>query len=222
MTKSKGILKRFTTEEDQYIIDHFESQTLDEMALNLGRAMGSVAGRCRKFKLKLSTEIWEQRKMICIRAALKYGENTRFKKGQTSWNKGSKGLTNSNKTSFKKGNLPHNTKHDGYITLREMSGKTKSKRPYFWISLEKGKWDLLHRYIWRLYYGQIPRGANVQFKDGNSLNCKIENLELVSKPENMQRNTIRNLPADMREIIILNRQINKIIKEYEQGYVARP
>ena len=156
-------------------------------------------------------------------AGWRHGEKTRFKKGHKTWNKDTKGLTKANNASFKKGNLPHNTKFDGCITLRAIHGKTKnkSKTAYLFIRLDKRKWDLLHRHLWRLHYGEIPKGANVQFSDGNQLNCTIENLELVSKSTNMKRNSIQNLPSDMKEIILLNRQIKKFIKNYEQGLVTR-
>jgi len=223
MTKSKNILKRYTPEEDLYIKENFEIRTLDSMALALGRTMGSVAGRCIRLGLKLTDELKQQRRMIGIEAGWRHGENTRFKKGHITWNKDTKGLTKANNFSYKKGNLPHNTKFDGCITLRSIHGKTKdkSKTAYLFIRLDKGNWDLLHRHLWRLHYGEIPIDANVQFSDGNQLNCTIENLELVSKSTNMKRNSIQNLPSDMKEIIQLNRQIKKFIKEYEQGLVTR-
>ena len=34
--------------------------------------------------------------------------------------------------------------------------------------------------------GDIPRGYNIRFLDGNKLNCNIENLALVSKAENLE------------------------------------
>lgn len=38
--------------------------------------------------------------------------SSRFQKGHITWNKGTKGLTGRNKTTFKKGMLPHNKKDD--------------------------------------------------------------------------------------------------------------
>lgn len=34
----------------------------------------------------------------------------------------------------------------------------------------------LHRVVWEENFGPIPAGYKVYFKDGNSLNCKPENL----------------------------------------------
>ncbi len=112
-------------------------------------------------------------------------EKGRFKKGHISWNKGIKGLTIGGvQTQFKPGNEPHNTKHNGAISIR----KDKSGRPYKYIRISKGNWELLHRFVWKKHNGEIPKGMLVVFKDGNSLNCSIDNLELISRKENMQRN----------------------------------
>jgi len=109
----------------------------------------------------------------------------RFIKGHRPWNKGKKGINIGGKeTQFKPGHLPHNTKQNGDISIR----KDKSGRPYKYIRISKGKWELLHRYKWEKYNGKIPKGMLVVFKDGNSLNCNINNLELITRKENMQRN----------------------------------
>ena len=111
----------------------------------------------------------------------------RFLPGHKPWNKNLKGLDIGGKeTRFKKGNLPHNTKHDGAISIRTDS---KSGIPYKYIRIAKAKWVLLHRYVWEQYNGQIPKGYIIRFKDGDTLNCAISNLECISRRENMKRNT---------------------------------
>lgn len=53
----------------------------------------------------------------------------------------------------------------------------------------------------------------VVFKDGDTLNCELSNLELISKEENMSRNSITRYPTEVRSAIVqlahLNKQINK-------------
>jgi hypothetical protein len=44
-----------------------------------------------------------------------------------------------------------------------------------------GKWLRKHRYIWEQAYGKIPPGKALLYKDGNRLNCTLENLVLVDK-----------------------------------------
>lgn len=109
----------------------------------------------------------------------------RFAAGMTPWNKGISYPQPCNKGRFKKGSLPHNTRKDGDISIRIDS---RSGLPYKYIRLAKSKWVLLHRHAWQKHHGPIPHGYVVRFKDGNTLNCDLTNLEVLSQAENMERN----------------------------------
>jgi hypothetical protein len=50
----------------------------------------------------------------------------------------------------------------------------------------------------------------VTFKDKNISNFDIENLEAITKVENMQRNTITKYPIELRETI---KALNKLWHE---------
>ena len=65
--------------------------------------------------------------------------------------------------------------------------------PYKWIRLSKSKWIELHRYNWEKKYGKAPKGYCIWFKDGNSLNPIISNLELITRAENIKRNKPKDL-----------------------------
>lgn len=111
-----------------------------------------------------------------------------FKKGHVPANKGKKMpkhvYQKAKPTMFKKGNKPANTKKKGDISIR----KDSKGRPYKYIKVSDGNWPLLHRYLWKKHHGAIPKGHIVVFKDGDSLNCTIDNLELITKAENVRRN----------------------------------
>lgn len=101
-----------------------------------------------------------------------------FKKGHIPFNKGTKGLTGANITSFKKGNIPPNlrpigserTDRDGYILIK--------------ISNEGKKWELKHKVLWEKYHNKpIPKGYVVAFLDQNKENFSKENLILLSRKE---------------------------------------
>jgi hypothetical protein len=113
------------------------------------------------------------------------------------------------RTWFPSGHLPYNTKEDGIIVGRI----DKTGRKYLYIRERVSKWELLHRHLWRNHHGEIPPGMIVAFKDGNTENCVIENLELITREDNMMRNTIHNLPEEIRNTKLLigslNRKINK-------------
>lgn len=200
-------MKKFTPEEDKFIRDNYMDIPIKHIARMMGRAEGSVMGRFKRLGYSLPPELAAQR----IAAS-------RFQPGQMPKNKG-KNMSEEvrekvKRTWFPKGNLPHNTKEDGLIVERT----DKTGRPYLYIRERKSKWELLHRHLWRKHRGEIPEGYIVVFKDGNSKNCVFENLELITKGDNMKRNTIHNLPEDIRNTKLLigslNRKINNYVKNH--------
>ena len=141
------------------------------------------------------------------------GKATQFQKGQTPPNKGqkmSKDLYEKvEKTMFKKGNKPMNTQPIGTIHQRKDTGG----KMYLYIKLADSKWQLLNRYTWEQHNGPIPKGMVVVYKDGNYLNNDIANLLMITKKENMARNTIQRLPKELQQVIRLKcKLINKINK----------
>lgn len=118
-------------------------------------------------------------------------ERNQFKKGHVPFNKGKKweqfmskeGMLNAAKNQFK--GTPHNTRHPGYEMLRAAH---KGKR-YWWIKPDDGRKMMpKHRWLWEKAHGPIPKGYNVQFKDGNPLNCVLENLYLIPRDKQMREN----------------------------------
>jgi hypothetical protein len=108
-----------------------------------------------------------------------------FSKGHKPWNTGVKGLCLSPETQFKKGHKPHNTKFDGCIRIR---GKKDGSKRYKWIRIAEGKWVPYHRHIWEEENGPIPKGHLVAFINGDPMDVRLENLELISRAENAHRN----------------------------------
>ena len=142
------------------------------------------------------------------------GKCYRFKKGHVPANKGKKMSAELRErvkhTWFKKGNEPHNTSYDGYISIR----KDKNGRQYAYIRISKGKFDMLHRYIWEQHNGPIPEGQIVTFINGDTSDLRIGNLELITREENMLRNTRHNYPQDLQQAIMALNKLKKAIKEY--------
>ena len=141
------------------------------------------------------------------------GKATQFQKGQTPPNKGQKMSKDVyqkvEKTMFKKGNKPMNTQPIGTIHQRKDTGG----KMYLYIKLADSKWQLLNRYTWEQHNGPIPKGMVVVYKDGNYLNNDIANLLMITKKENMARNTIQRLPKELQQVIRLKcKLINKINK----------
>jgi len=170
--------REFTKSEIGFIINNFEKFNIKKLAKEL---------KCGVSRLRTQLSILGYDNHIKTRE-----QSTRFKKGHIPPNKGKKieefmdpkSVEKFKANQFKKGHKPHNTKHDFSISIRK-SGDYN----YYWIRLSEGKWELLHRYIWELIYGPIPENHNVTFRDGDSLNIDLDNLELTDRKYHIRVNS---------------------------------
>lgn len=48
----------------------------------------------------------------------------------------------------------------------------------------------------------IPNGYVVVFRDGNKQNFSVENLELITRRELMNRNSLHRLPPEIKELAL--------------------
>lgn len=139
-----------------------------------------------------------------------------FKKGMVPWNLGKTGYMGANRTSFRKGNMPHNHRPLGServdadgVLWRKMSDTRNKKRD----------WRAVKDLIWEKWRGRIPAGHFVRLKKpGGPLT--LRNLELVDRAANMRRNTYHRYPKEIARLIqlrgVLNRKINERAKREEQ------
>lgn len=202
-------MRFFTPQEDNLLLANYTTMPLKRLARQMGRTEGTARQRLQLLGYKVPAEI-----------AAKWRAQSQFKKGTAAFNKGMKqkdfmsasAIRKSKKTRFKKGSLPHNTKHNGCITIRYDNRKT----PYYHIRLKKAKWEYLHRYLWREKKGPIPENKVVAFKDGNTLNCKISNLKLITLKTNMYRNSVQRFPVELRKAIQKIGAINRKINHHEK------
>lgn len=200
---------RLWTEEEKRIIremypDHFAS----EIAEILGRTVSQVQNCAARLGVRSS---YEKR----VRSGRMSSNNpntiaSRFKKGCTPPNKGKKMpaevYARCAPTMFKKGNRTHNYKPvgservnvDGYVEVKVA---------------DPGKWRLKHRVIWEEAHGPIPRGHNVQFRDGNPQNLSLDNLYLISRSEQLRKHNcmMARYPEELREVIYMKATIKRQI-----------
>lgn len=107
------------------------------------------------------------------------GIDTRFKKGQASWNKGKnmnpEQYEKCKRTMFQKGNLSN---------VRPIGDERIDIDGYTYIKVKQpNKWVLKHRWLYEKKKGKIPKGYNLIFADGNKQNFDLDNLILVSNAE---------------------------------------
>jgi hypothetical protein len=132
-----------------------------------------------------------------------------FKKGYTPWNKGLKGFRVSPATEFKKGGTPPTAKWDGCITLRRHREDGYSE---YYIRIASKVWVPLRRYIWEQHNGPIPPGMIIRHKNGNPLDCSVDNLHLVSRAEHLRLNG-SNRQRAMAQLRITTPEVKRIIFE---------
>lgn len=203
-------MKRFTPEEDQFIKDHYLALPAFTIEKLLGRSKGTIRQRIPLLGLTIPVAIKQQ-----------FVNGSFFRKGAKPFNKGKRlaeyvspdKIERIKITQFKKGQKPKNTLHDHAVVKR----RDKTGIVYLYIRVSMAKWAPLQRYIWEQQNGSIPEGHNIIFKDRNSLNCNLGNLELVSNADLMLRNSAHRFGPEIFKIIqlrgALNRQINKRLKE---------
>lgn len=187
--------KALTSNEKQLIRKHYLTHTYRQVAKMIGRGESTVRTWMTKLGLKGKAN------------------GGRFQKGSVPWTKGKEmppGWGGS--TRFRKGQLPKNTKTDGYISVRH----NKNRRPYLYIRIKQRHWRELHRVLWEKTMGPIPKGYNVQFKDGNQMNCVPSNLYLINRHNQIKQNTIHRYPPEVKELIRLSAKLKRKIKSYEK------
>lgn len=201
--------KIFTPEEIEYLIKNYPHIRTDTIAKKFNRSCRSIYCKARSMGLNKTAEFmispdagnWEKGCTI--------GKEFWYKKGHVPANKGKKMsdelYEKCKHTMFKKGNLPGNTLKDGEITIRN----NKIGTPYFHIRLSLAKWEYLHRVLWEKENGKIPKGMMVKFKDGDSMNCKIQNLYICSRSQNMIDNQIHLFSPELKKAIKLIHKIQK-------------
>lgn len=204
--------KRRTTTtpyERQYIQDNALKIPSKKIAKDLGRSSCFVRLEMKRQGIIVPYEIVE-----------KFRTMAQFKQGHKPFNTGKKmkdylspeKYERMSSTMFVKGRQPWNTSVDGDVRQRQDSrGYT-----YSHIRISKGKWIHLHRHLYALVHGPIPRGCNVQFRDGDTTNVTIENLYLVSRAKQVQHNKKggNKVPHELKQTIDLIADVRKATKAH--------
>ncbi|MGE3840086.1 MAG: HNH endonuclease signature motif containing protein [Vicinamibacterales bacterium] len=228
MTKRRIALepRRFwTADEDRILRERFPHEPTKTVAAALGRAYGGTHQRAGALGLRKSAVYLAS--PCAGRLGHGQGGATRFPKGHVPANKGLRrpgwGPGRMKSTQFKPGCrqgvaaknwMPIGTINviDGYlrIKVREAlpgeaygSGNTKA-------------WPLMQRYVWEQAHGPVPENHVVVFKDGNTRNCDLSNLECLSRQELMQRNSIHRLPPALKQTVQLLGRVNRQIRKRER------
>jgi len=158
------------------------------------------------------------------------GAATRFTNLMPGWNKGLKQadymspemIEKTAKTRFKKGQDPHNTvpvgseriTKDGYVEIKTnhyKDGDGKNKN-----------FELKHRLLWVENFGEIPAGMVVSIRGDDKVNFTIDDLELISMEENLQRNIVCDSSIVKRFLGVKDAEkVDEIIKELPEVIIQK-
>lgn len=191
-----------------------------EMAKMLGASLRATYTQARKLGLRKAPEYLADTARSG-RTNGQRGLTTRFKAGQTPWNKGRKGWKAGGRaatTQFKPGRPAHESRnyvpigtyrinHDGY--LEQKTTDDRSLAP-------ARRWVGVHRLVWEAANGPVPPGHAVVFRPGRRTaeleRITVDGLELIPRAELMRRNSHHNLPPEVSQLIQLRGALNRKIR----------
>lgn len=219
--------KPWTKRELAVLRREYPHRRTADIAATLGRPLGSVYQRSNSEGLRKTDAFLASTASGRLTKLTTTGVAHRFKKGQTSWNKGTHWTAGgrSAETRFKPGQLSGRAAQllkpigalrmnaDGYLERKVTTEGRGGQR-----------WKSVHRLVWEAANGPVPPGHVVVFKPGRRTakldEIELDGLELVTRPELMRRNTLHRYPKEIARLIqlrgALNRQINKRERHAEQ------
>lgn len=219
----RGNRKRWAPEEDALIKQLYPNTPAKKIAQRFGCTIYQIYNRAGHLGLEKSAEYIARQNAELGRQLTINGYAHRFPKGHVPANKGLRrpGYAPGRmaETQFKKGQragaaeakwLPVGTvkmNPDGYLR-RKIADEPEA------IAGKGGtstNWEFIHRRVWEDAHGPIPEGYRIWWKDGDHLNCTLENLELLSGHDHMMRTTVHNLPQPLKEVIQLKGAISRQI-----------
>lgn len=206
--------RKWTEEELNIVREMYPNLFAWEIAKIIDRTPSQIQNKAFSLGVKASDE--KIRRSGVIGANSPKAIAHQFKKGQTSVNKGKKMsaemYAKCSRTMFKKGNVSANWKPKGTERMTEDG--------YIEVKIaDKGlrMWRLKHRLVWEEANGKIPDGYNICFKNGDKTDCRLENLEIKSKEENMLDNSIHNYPKELVDVMRLQGQLKRQIRKREKN-----
>ena len=211
------MVKRIWTKEEINILlrDYQDPNIFTaDIAKRLDRTLPQVYNKARKMGLKAPLE--RNRLAGHIGSQRPKSIASRFQKGHTPVNKGKRispeTYAKCQPTMFKKGHSP--------VNHREVGSERINVDGYIEIKVaEPNRWKLKHRIIWEQVNGKIPKGYNVQFKNHNPQDCRIENLYLICRADQIAKENSywAKYPKEIQELIHLKGVVNRAIHKAEKN-----
>lgn len=222
MTKSKHMRAPYfvwTPELVATLTARYPHEKTEHIAASLGVSPEKVYRKASRMELKKTAAYLASPDACRLLRGDGIGAGYRFPKGHIPANKGVKGISypGTEATQFKPGHKnkteapigAHRISKDGALERKITTGKRGAQR-----------WKAVHRIVWEEAFGPIPKGHVVAFKPGMKTaelsEITPERLMLISMADNMRRNSIHNLPGELKKVIQLNGAIKRRISNHER------
>lgn len=205
--------KHWTAADIELLRAEYPDTPTAVLADRFGVTERAVYNRARKLGLKKSDAYLASPAACRLRRGDNIGGATRFPPGHRPHNAGLKGWRAGGRSAvsqFKPGNRPHTwqpigserTTDEGYLQ-RKLTDTGNTRRD----------WVCLHVLAWEAVHGPVPRGQIVVFKNRDKRDIRLENLELITRAENMRRNSIHRLPKELADVCRLKGALQRAIEK---------
>lgn len=220
-TRKRAPRRFWTPAELKMLRECYPHESTKAIARELGASIDRVYAMANYLGLHKTPEYLAGPDACRLRRGDNVGKAFRFPPGHVPANKGLRrpgwAVGRMRETQFKKGQWPINKDPDFYVlgALRVNTDGYIDMR----ISFELGSrgWRGLHLILWEDAHGRIPRGYCLAFKDRDQLNVCLENIELISRGENMRRNTIHRLPPEIKAVKFKIARLTRLINERDRA-----
>jgi len=199
--------------EEAFIRQHYADSATADLARALDRTCLSVYHKARSLGIRKSAAY-----IASIYPDPKHGEATRFQAGHTTWNKGMKGLhIGGEATQFKPGHRGGKALH----LYQPIGAEVWRGDGYLWRKVRDDgpmhrRWEMVHRLIWIEHHGAIATGHAVVFRDGDRHHLHPDNLELITRRQLQERNSIHRYPPELRKTMKLVARLRRTLNDHEK------
>jgi len=159
--------RRYNAEEEAFLIGFIPGHTYQESADAFNKAFPDHYRKVSRTMINA----------FCERHGLTTGNNHRYPKGHIPANKGKK-------VPREKQSIAGQFKPGENRRTLPLGSERLEKSGYLWVKVgQPRKWRKKHLVVWEQEHSRLPPGHVILFRDGNRLNCNIDNLALVTKSE---------------------------------------
>ncbi len=202
----KGHFTPLTLDQEQIIKDKYLLVPVKSLADEIGSTYGVIMRRLKKWGLEIPKDVVIRNKNLSY-----------YQKGSIPGNKGRKqseymskeAIEKTRASRFQKGHEPHNTKYNGHERI--------TKEGYIEIRIKKGEYRLKHLYNWEQINGKLPKNHCLSCVDGNKQNTDPNNWKIISRAENMYKNSIHAFPEEIIPSMVLINKITNKLNTLEDG-----